>query len=189
MISYLMNELRIPKEVILVEEHLAHYHVDSIRRADIIVHGLNEDVAYPVLVVECKAPEAYLDEKAHVQVFDYCDALGADYAMVCNGREMYCYKYSEAKQIYHELNEIVTFYHSGRIAVGNQGSGKLEELRRFVTERYPKIIEGKGFNLGALKNDHLWNIDQSDVIEVIVNFISYALIRDEYREYVKQHGK
>lgn len=87
------------------------------------------------------------------------------------------------------VNGIVTFYHSGRIAVGNQGSGKIEELRMFVAERYPKIIEGKRFNLGVLKNDHLWNIDQPDVIEVIVNCISYALIRDEYREYVKQRGK
>lgn len=358
MISYLMNELRIPKEAILVEEHLAHYHVDSKRRADIIVHGTKAGMAYPILVVECKAPEVYLDEKAHVQVFDYCDALGADYAMVCNGYEMYCYKYSKAENVYNELNIIpsyreildgkgeikisetlpdripfekieqhlkkvfaeypadyygediskttpmeiakvafnlqealydvrhhipvgdygifkliedygirmltygnagggqffapyrsflieykgstefvsfafstygrtekegiiktcmnvahdnekethhalqlsfddnvqvvngvVAFYHSGRIAVGNQGSGKIDELRMFVAERYPKIIDGKRFNMGTLKNDHLWNIDQADVIEIITNCISYALIRDEYREYVKQRKK
>ena len=82
----------------------------------------------------------------------------------------------------------VTFYHSGRIAVGNQGSGKIDELRMFVEERYPKIIDGKRFNLGTLVNDHLWNIDQPDVIEVIANCISYALIRDEYREFVKQRN-
>lgn len=358
MISYLINELGIPKEAILVEEHLAHYHVDSKRRADIIVHGMKEDVAYPILVVECKAPEVYLDEKAHVQVFDYCDALGADYAMICNGHEMFCYKYSEAEQTYQELdevpsyrkmldgkgeikeigappqripferiemylkdvfaefpeeyygdeiskttpmeiakaafnlqealcdvrhkiptgdygifkliedygirmlaygnagggqffgpyrsflieyngstelvsfafstygrtekvgkiktcmnvahdnemqthlalqlsfddnvqviNDLVTIYHSGRIAIGNQGSGKIDELRMFVEERYPRIIDGKRFNMGVLKNDHMWNIDQPDVIEVIVNCISYALIRDEYREYVKRCRK
>ena len=39
MISYLVQELDIPKEAILVEEHLAHYHVNSKRRADIIVHA------------------------------------------------------------------------------------------------------------------------------------------------------
>lgn len=358
MISYLINELRIPKEAILVEEYLAHYHVASKRRADIVVHGMKEDAAYPILVVECKAPDVHLDEKAHVQVFDYCDALGADYAMVCNGCEMYCYKYSEAEQVYHELNVIpsykemfdgkgeikakeappkripferiesylqevftefpedyygdniskttpmeiakvafnlqealydvrhqipagdygffklvedygirmltygnadggnffgpyrsflieyngntelvsfafstygrtenvgaiktcmnvahdnekqthlalqlsfdenvqvvnglATFYHSGRIAVGNQGSGKIDELRMFVAEHYPKIIDGKRFNMGVLKNDHLWNIDQPDVTEVIVNCISYVLIRDEYREYVKRRRK
>ena len=87
------------------------------------------------------------------------------------------------------VNNKVTFYHSGRIAVGNRGSGKIDELRMFVEERYPKIIEGKRFHLGTLINDHLWNIDQPDVIEVIANCISYALIRDEYREYVKQIKK
>lgn len=354
MISYLINELKVPGDAILVEEHLAHYHVKSKRRADIIVHGLKDDVSYPILIVECKAPEVFLDEKAHIQVFDYCDALGADYAVVCNGHEIYCYKYSHSKQVYEELNAIPSykemlddkgeiktqeilpkripfnkienylkdifaeypedfygddiskstpleiakvafnlqealydvrhqipsgdygifkliedygirmltygnagggqffapyrsflieykgstefvsfafstygrtekagaiktclnvahdnekethhalqlsfddnvkvmndtaiFYHSGRIAVGNQGSGKIDELRMFVAERYSKIIDGKRFNMGTLKNDHLWNIDQPDVIEIIVNCISYALIRDEYREYVK----
>lgn len=83
----------------------------------------------------------------------------------------------------------VTFYHSGRIAVGNIGSGKIDDLRAFVEEQYPKIVDGKRFNMGTLMNDHLWNIDQPDVIEVIVNCISYALIRDEYREYVKQRNR
>jgi len=358
MISYLMQELNVPKEAILVEGHLSHYHVNSKRRADIIVHGTQDETDYPILIVECKAPEVYLDQKAHEQVFDYCDALGVDYAMVCNGYEMYCYKYSEIKSEYEELNVIpkyeemldgkgeikvreelpsripferieqhlkevfaqfpedyfgddiskstpmpiakaafnlqealydvryqipvgdygifkliedygirmltygnagggqffapyrsflieykgntefisfafctygrsekvgdiktcmcvahdnekethhalqlsfddnvqvvngvVSFYHSGRIAVGNKGSGKIDELRMFVAERYPNIIEGKRFNMGTLVNDHLWNIDQPDVIEVIANCISYALIRDEYREYVKQRNE
>lgn len=358
MISYLMNEVNVPKEAILVEEHLSHYHVNSKRRADIVVRGTQDETDYPILIVECKAPEVYLDQKAHEQVFDYCDALGADDAMVCNGYEMYCYKYSKEKDEYEELNVIpkyqemldgkgeikareelpsripferieqhlkevfaqfpedyygediskstpmpiakaafnlqealydvryqipvgdygffkliedygirmltygnagggqffapyrsflieykgntefisfafctygrsekvgdiktcmcvahdnekethhalqlsfddnvqvvngvVNFYHSGRIAVGNKGSGKIDELRMFVAERYPKIIDGKRFNMGRLVNDHLWNIDQPDVIEVIVNCISYALIRDEYREYVKQRNK
>jgi len=358
MISYLLAEMNVPKEAVLVEEHLSHYGVDSKRRADIIVHGTQDETDYPVLIVECKAPEVYLDQKAHEQVFDYCDALGADYAIVCNGYEMYCYKYSNEKDEYEELNKIpkyqemlagkgeikareelptripferieahlkevftdypddyygvdiskstpmpvakaafnlqealydtrhqmpvgdygffkliedygirmltygnagggqffapyrsflieykgstefisfafstyersekisdvktcmcvahdnekethhalqlsfddnvqvvngvVNFYHSGRIAVGNKGSGKIDELRMFVAERHPKIIDGKRFNMGTLVNDHLWNIDQPDVIEVIVNCISYALIRDEYREYVKQKNK
>lgn len=81
---------------------------------------------------------------------------------------------------------VVDFYHNGRIAVGNKGSGKIDELRVFVEERYPKIIDGNRINMGKLKNDHLWNLNQSDVMEVIVNFISYALIRDEYRDYLKQ---
>lgn len=357
MISYLIDKLKVPEKAILVEEHLAHYDIDSKKRADIIVHGTKNGINYPILIVECKAPEVFLDEKAHEQVFDYCDALGADYAMVCNGHEMFCYKYFEDKDIYEELNAVpiykemlnsmgeikekeeppvripfeqiehhlksiftqfpedyygediskstpieiakvafnlqealydvrhqmpkgdygifrliddygirmlsygnagggcffgpyrsflieykgnvefvsfafttygrtdgkgkvktcmcvahdnekethhalqlvfddnvevinenVNFYHSGRIAIGNQGSGKIDDLRLFVEERYSKIIDGKRFNLGTLKNTHIWNIDQPDVMQVVINCISYALIRDEYREFMKKRN-
>ena len=153
MISYLVNELKVPKEAILVEEHLSHYNVPSKKRADIVVHGKKDETQYPVLIVECKGPDALqLSFDDNIQVID----------------------------------DKVTIYHSGRIAIGNKGSGKIDELRQFVAERYPKIIDGKRFNLGSLKNDYQWNIDQSDVTEVIVNLISYALIRDEYRDYIKQ---
>lgn len=78
-----------------------------------------------------------------------------------------------------------TFYHHGRIAIGHKGSGKVSELREFVRQRYPKIIEGNRFNLGVLINDRNWHLDDSEVINLIENLISYALVRDEYRSYVK----
>jgi len=354
-IVFLLEKLEVPKDMISVEEHLSHYHISSKRRADIIVHAMRDDIKYPIFIVECKAPDIYLDEKAHVQVFDYCDALGANYALVTNGVDVFAYRYSEEKQEYEILNDIptyeqmlndeydllepleiperipferienyladvfkeypedyfgadiskstpmnlakaafnlqealmdirhkmpigdygsfsliedygirwltygnagggqfsapyrsflidykgntefvsfsfstygriekesavktcicvahdnerethhalqlsvddnvkviddtVTFYHSGRIAVGNKGSGKIDELREFIRESYPQIIDGNRFNLGTLRNNCLWNIDQPDVIQLLVNCITYALIRDEYREYVKQ---
>lgn len=82
--------------------------------------------------------------------------------------------------------DIVKFYHSGRIAVGNIGSGKISELREFVKRDYPKIIHNKIFFLGELKNNYLWNISDKEVVKFIENMISYALIRDEYREYCKK---
>ena len=83
-------------------------------------------------------------------------------------------------------NGTVTFYHSGRIAVGNKGSGKVSELRAFVESHYPKIISGNKFNLGILKYNRNWTLDDSEVVELIENLISYALIRDEYRAFVKE---
>ena len=81
----------------------------------------------------------------------------------------------------------VMFYHHGRIGIGNKGSGKIDELRQFINEFYPEIVDGKRFNLGKLKNDHLWNLDEQDVMDFMENLISYALIRDEYRTYVKNN--
>lgn len=45
MIAYLINEIRVPENAILVEEHLSHYHIQSRKRADIIVHGMKEEIA------------------------------------------------------------------------------------------------------------------------------------------------
>ena len=84
-------------------------------------------------------------------------------------------------------NGEVTFYHSGRIAVGNKGSGKVSELRAFVASRCPNIIDGNRFNLGTLQYNRNWNLDDSEVVNLLVNLISYALVRDEYRNFVKDN--
>lgn len=353
-ISYLLNELEVPQEVISVEEHLSHYGINTKKRADVVIHKVDsEGCFHPVAIIECKAPNVYLDEKAERQIFEYCDLIEADYAMLTNGIVQRCFKYDKEndgyllienlpiytdilcdkynefdvgeypprisfseinnfleetfksydddwcgdisrltpmnlaaptfnlleglldvrikmpvgdyglfkliedygvrmltygnssggkffgpyrsflvdvngstefysiaistywkssnpekvktclsvahdneKDTHHALQLVVDdnliatgnridFYHHGRITIGNKGSGKIAELRTFVNEKYPKIIRGTKFYLGSLVNDRLWRLDDPEVIELIVNLISYAMIRDEYREYVK----
>ena len=92
--------------------------------------------------------------------------LSVDDNVVCNGQE-------------------VIFYHSGRIAVGNKGSGKVKDLQEFVEKRYPKIVSGTKFNLGKLMHNRNWNLDDEEVVNFIENLITYALIRDEYRSVIK----
>ena len=86
------------------------------------------------------------------------------------------------------VGEKCFFYHHGRIAVGKIGSGKVDELRTFVEDRAPELISGKQFFLGKLTNDRLWNLDDPEVTNLIKNLISYALIRDEYRAFVKKNA-
>ena len=85
------------------------------------------------------------------------------------------------------IGDKISFYHHGKIAVGRLGSGKIDELRMFVQERYPEIISEKKFFLGSLQNDRLWRLDDLEVIKLVENMISYAIVRDEYREYVKNN--
>ena len=354
-IAYLIDELKVPEDMLIVEQHLSHYGINSKKRADIVIHAINaEDVMVPIAVIECKAPEIYLDERARDQMLEYCDLIGADYAMLVNGERQLCFKYNEQQQTYEVIDSLpvykemlegnyspfdpgecperipfdqmenflkeefaacenpqasndiscmtpmkiafpvfnlfeglldqrvkmpvgdygmfrlvedygvrmlsygngsgghffgpyrsflvevngntefysmsvttywkssnpdavktclvvahddekeahhalqlvvddnlsvngnqVDFYHHGRIAVGRIGSGKIDELRQFVNDRYPQIISGKQFYLGRLVNDRLWRLDDPEVIKLIVNLISYSMIRDEYREYVK----
>ena len=80
-----------------------------------------------------------------------------------------------------------TFNHHGRIGISNIGSGRISELRDLVERKYSYIIKGKQFCLGTLVHDKLWNIDDKDVVKLIENIITYALLRDEYRVVVKKN--
>ena len=63
---------------------------------------------------------------------------------------------------------------------------KHKDLQDFVLNRYPKIISGSKFNLGKLTYDRNWNLDDPEVVNLVENLITYALIRDEYRAVVKK---
>lgn len=334
LISYLMENLQVPKNLICVEEHLAHYGIDSNERADVIINYEENGTEYPLVVIECKAPEIFLSDKAREQMFGYAEKLGSNYCWLTNGEENYFYylageKYIEieelpnypemlggeykpapveefesrakleeleknylqyvdeenidvetpdslaipmtnfleclldtkhkfpAKQykffsvikdygvrdlevgnnsgykwfgtyrsflikykdfenlvslavyldnpkylcvavdrdnrtVHHSLqlnvdknfetyNAKIRFLHDGRITKG-QGALKIDGLREFVSEKYPEIIKGKKFYLGSLTHNRLWYLDDSEVMQVVENLISYALIRDDYRE-------
>ncbi len=80
---------------------------------------------------------------------------------------------------------ICDFYHHGKIAIGNKGSGRISELRSAVELVAPDLIDGNKFYLGSLPVDRLWTLQDKDVIELVNNMICYALIRDSYRKYKK----
>lgn len=46
------------------------------------------------------------------------------------------------------------------------------------------MANGK-YYLGSITADHLLRLDEPDVINLVVNLISYSIIRDEFREVVK----
>lgn len=109
-ISYLMHELKVPANMILVEEHLSHYGVESSKRADIVVHRYDDELGLiPIAVIECKAPDVFLGERALNQMLDYCDALSCDYAMMVNGFDAFCYRFNEDKNQYVELENLPVF--------------------------------------------------------------------------------
>ena len=362
-ISYLLNDLAVPAEMLQVEEHLSHYGLDSKGRADIVILGMNKDAQlFPLTVIECKAESVPLDEKAMNQALDYSDALGSVYTVLINGVSSFCYRYDDASKQYVEIEDLpdyqamltgdciavppsepperipynsletellkefaqdenscytdiskytpmnfalpvfnlweglldvrvklpagdyglfemledygvrmltygnasggqfygpyrsflvkidgsteifsiglgtywkaswtdrdgnmradrhpltcisvahddeksshhslqllvdedavadgntVKFYHNGRIAIGRIGSGRKSELRDLVSRRYPRILTDGKFYLGSITADHLLRLDEPDVIDFVVNLISYSIVRDEYRDVVK----
>lgn len=91
-VSYLIEDLQVPKELITVEDGLSHYGVVSKRRADIIINQFDPetDSRFPLTIVECKAPDVIVGENAVNQGLDYAEALNAKYIMITNGFEMNC---------------------------------------------------------------------------------------------------
>ena len=349
MISYLLDKLNVPQNMLSAEERLSHYGVDSTFRADIIVHENAEDGLHPVCIIECKAPSHILGEKAENQALDYCDSISCNCAIIVNGTDAFYYKYDEAKQCYYEIEAVksyeelldenyvvfnpgplperipfekitdylkdnncyeigedtppvlahfafnlsecfldavrhklqkkdfelfkviddyglrlleygnhsggifsglyrsfliedngntkflsfavsgytrgegypvrtalnlaidteksahhalqlslddnvvvngnrFTMYHSGRIGISNLGSGNVSELKGLIATRFPRILVNDKICLGALTENRLFNINDKEVVDLIENLISYALIRDEYREIVKERN-
>ena len=85
-----------------------------------------------------------------------------------------------------------TFYlnHDGRIGISNKGSGKVSELKDLLNDKYSFILdENNRICLGELNNNRLFDINDKEVADIIENLISYALVRDEYREIVKARYK
>lgn len=348
-ISYLINELQIPRCMITVEEHISHYVINSRRRADIVIHKYNniDNTLTPIAVVECKAKGILLGEKAISQVLDYADYLECEYAMLTDGEDVICCKFEvginkyidiegfpnyqdmikgfysvikedvapfripfedleknlydyrdyeigtntiiskaipimnlweclldveynfplkeyrffnliedygirflsygnaaggifsgpyrsflinvngstefvsisistyvtdakpeiqktslnvaidNEKDAHHSLQLVLDdnmtvigdscyFYHHGRIGIGNIGSGKISELRNLVREKHPQIIDNNRFSLGKLEHNRLWHMDDQEIITLMENLITYALLRDEYRSCYKE---
>ena len=73
--------------------------------------------------------------------------------------------------------------HRGNIGLGAIGSGKSSILReKYVEPLYPQIISGKEYLLGELKTDRLWYLNNRLIVKFVENLISYALVRDMYRD-------
>ncbi|CCX66713.1 putative uncharacterized protein [Firmicutes bacterium CAG:791] len=64
-ILYLTDTLHVPMQEIISEQHLSHYGITSKKREDIVIYALDADQqSVPIAVIECKAPNVYLDMKA-----------------------------------------------------------------------------------------------------------------------------
>lgn len=110
-ISYLIQVLEVPKEMIAVEKHFSHYDLESSKRADIIIHRFDENrILRPFAVIECKAPGVYLDNKAVDQIMDYCNLIGCEYGLVVNGLDFLCYKYVEEENNYFRIESLPKYY-------------------------------------------------------------------------------
>jgi hypothetical protein len=79
-LHYIIHELKYPKSLIKVEGGLAFNQLQ--KRTDIVVYDRD---AKPWMVIECKAPDVKLNEKAISQASMYNKTLNAKFIVVTNG--------------------------------------------------------------------------------------------------------
>lgn len=102
--AWLEAKLNVPRNCMILEQHLSHYGIDSKDRADIIIHQVDENgMLAPIAVVECKADTVAISNKTLEQCFGYADRLGINYAFVTNGISFLSYHYDEKEDKYIEL--------------------------------------------------------------------------------------
>lgn len=113
-----------------------------------------------------------------------------------NGKTILCVAIDDYKKSHHALQlsistymdihkDTATFWHSGRIAVGNQGSGKSSELKKYIMKKCPSMLEKEKIFLGCIPLNKMLYLEDPEITEFIYNLINYALLRDEYRNTIK----
>ncbi len=88
----------------------------------------------------------------------------------------------------YDVNGIITneqrysFPHHGKIAIGKKGSGKVSELKELIEKEAPELLIHGDIFLGTLHNRKLLYLDDYDVTDFVEKLLTYALIRDVFRE-------
>jgi len=86
-IHYLINHLKYPKSLFRIEGSLTYNKLQ--KRSDIVIHDRE---GRPWMLVECKAPNIKLTQKAFNQVAVYNMTIGARFVAVTNGLVQYCFE-------------------------------------------------------------------------------------------------
>lgn len=86
-IKFLMDEVKVPQNLIAVEFALSMVEPSTDDRVDLLVQSFkdNANLKHPWLLVECKAPGEYTWEALQVQLNKYLKVLTPKYVMLSLG--------------------------------------------------------------------------------------------------------
>lgn len=103
-VHFLINEKKYPKSYINVEKIVVINGMN--KRYDIVVFNKDGSI---FLLIECKAPEISIDQKAFDQIARYNMILKANYLMVTNGLNHYFCEMNFEKEQYTFLKDLPDF--------------------------------------------------------------------------------
>ncbi len=185
-ISYLLRELKVPENMIFVEEPLSHFGLRTRDRADIVICALTPDsMQAPLAVIECKAESVYLDERAFDQAQRYSDALGSMYTLLTNGEQTFCYKFDERENKYIQIRTLPEY--------GQMLEGKyVEEAVQLSPPRiaYERLADALRASFDAAGDDYLQDISSATPFEMALALFNFeeALLDERVKMPVGDHG-
>ncbi|MCH7534533.1 MAG: type I restriction enzyme HsdR N-terminal domain-containing protein [Bacteroidetes bacterium] len=103
-ISYLIEHKGYSANLIAVETSLKYQHQS--RRADMVVYNTNGE---PLVIVECKASNVKLSQKAFDQIATYNLHFKAKYLVITNGMNHYCCSMDYSNKSYKFISELPEF--------------------------------------------------------------------------------
>lgn len=81
-------------------------------------------------------------------------------------------------------------WHDGRMTAGQMGRVKNREVLSYIAKNAPGLLGPDGtVELGTLKNDHPFTMDEPQMRAFLARLIQYSLLRDEYRAVKKAEAK
>lgn len=109
--TYFEQNLGVPHDMLMLEVPMCWYVEKAQGRADIIIHqyNQNDNIQYPLAVIECKAPDVYITDQTFDQAIRYADCIGANYIIVTNGNEIEIGQYSEEELCYLPMERLMTY--------------------------------------------------------------------------------
>lgn len=137
-IQFIKKYMKVKEEFIQVEIQLKDYGIKTLKRADIIIEQLIDDVYYPLIVIECKSKNVELTDNVLEQVIDYADKINSPFVIITNGVYMDMLEYDEITNKYYYLDDIPK-YEDLVIKNTNRDYGKKEDFIRTTINQLNNI--------------------------------------------------
>jgi hypothetical protein len=110
-IEFLIDEVKVPENLIAVEFALSTVEPKTDDRVDLLVQDFKAsgDLKHPWLLVECKAPGEYTWEALQVQLNKYLQILTPKYVMLSLGDAVRYFALDAATKRFQKINKLPEF--------------------------------------------------------------------------------
>jgi Type I restriction enzyme R protein N terminus (HSDR_N) len=173
-VAELIYKYQVPQELIEVEVPISYFQKGQNGRADIIVYELNieDNILYPLILVECKEPNVMLTDKVEKQALAYNEQLNVNLIVLTNGSDKKVLLKNDTTDKYDEIKIIPKY---------NQLIDKTDFSKNIVKptiwKRPNHLTKSKNIINKVLQEDIIGNDSDKSYYSFFINL--YGLLYDE----------